>query len=65
MKILFVKILQKYPDLLISRGGQEIKTLENIEKPKDMLRKEYNEQIETIKQELAIREKQIKNVNPL
>ena len=41
-----VKILQKFPDLLISRGGQVIKTLEEIEKPKNKLRKEFNEQLD-------------------
>ena len=44
-KMKAVELLQQFPGLLISRGGQVIKTLEKIEKPKDNLRKEFNEQV--------------------
>lgn len=37
-----VAYLQQFPNVLVHRGGQVIKTLEAIEKPKDDLRKKFN-----------------------
>lgn len=37
-----VSYLQQFPNVLVHRGGQVMKTLEEIEIPKDNLRREYN-----------------------